>query len=165
MINLWKRRKRDANRALSRSEILLTLGKRDSVTLGDAFENTLILGSPGSGKTSGSGDAYCKSLVRLGLGGLVLTAKPSDAARWRRTCEIYGRSDDLIVHSQAVRAGLGIGFLADYVVRDDPTVQRVLPNLVLPELPMWITVHREIRTNPRIRAVFDFLAAALPDLI
>ena len=75
------------------------------------------------------------------------------------------RSDDLIVHSQAVRAGLGIGFLADYVVRDDPTVQRVLPNLVLPELPMWITVHREIRTNPRIRAVFDFLAAALPDLI
>lgn len=75
------------------------------------------------------------------------------------------RSDDLIVHSQAVRAGLGIGFLADYVVRDDPIVLRVLPKLVLPELPMWITVHREIRTNPRIRAVFDFLAAALPDLI
>ncbi len=99
MISLWKKRTREANRARSRSDILLTLGKRDTVTLGDAFENTLILGSPGSGKTSGSGNAYCNSLVRLGLGGLVLTAKPSDADRWRRICELYGRSDDLIVIS------------------------------------------------------------------
>ena len=75
------------------------------------------------------------------------------------------RSDDLIVHSQAVRAGLGIGFLADYVVRGDPQVQRVLKDLPLPELPMWLTVHREIRTNVRIRAVFDFLAKALPGVI
>lgn len=75
------------------------------------------------------------------------------------------RSDDLIVHSQAVKAGLGIGFLADYVVRHDPQVQRVLKDLPLPELPMWLTVHREIRTNVRIRAVFDFLAKALPGVI
>lgn len=75
------------------------------------------------------------------------------------------RSDDLIVHSQAVRAGLGIGFLADYVMRNDPQVQQVLKDLPLPELPMWLTVHREIRTNVRIRAVFDFLAKALPGVI
>ena len=72
------------------------------------------------------------------------------------------RSDDLLVHWQAVRAGLGIGFLADYQVRADPNVQRVLPALVLPELPMWLAVHREIRTNSRIRAVFDFLANHVP---
>jgi DNA-binding transcriptional LysR family regulator len=75
------------------------------------------------------------------------------------------RSDDLIVHSQAVRAGLGIGFLADYVVRDDTNVLRVLPTLALPDLPMWLTVHREIRTNTRIRAVFDFLADKLPNVL
>jgi DNA-binding transcriptional LysR family regulator len=75
------------------------------------------------------------------------------------------RSDDLIVHSQAVRAGLGIGFLADYVVRNDADVVRVLPKLALPELPMWLTVHREIRTNSRIRAVFDFLAKNLPETL
>jgi DNA-binding transcriptional LysR family regulator len=73
------------------------------------------------------------------------------------------RSDDLIVQWQAVRAGLGLGFLADYMVRADPGVQRVLPAMQLPELPMWLTVHREIRTSPRIRAVFDFLAKALPE--
>ena len=75
------------------------------------------------------------------------------------------RSDDLIVHWQAVRAGLGIGFVADYLARTDSHVQRVLPTLNLPELPMWLAVHREIRTSARIRAVFDFLARALPDVI
>ncbi len=72
------------------------------------------------------------------------------------------RSDDLLVHWQAVRAGLGIGFLADYQVRADPQVQRVLSAMPLPELPMWLTVHREIRTNRRIRTVFDFLAHHVP---
>ncbi len=82
------------------------------------------------------------------------------------TKEVFAlRSDDLIVHSQAVRAGLGVGFLADYVVREDPNVQRVLPTMKLPELHMWLAVHREIRTNKRIRVVFDFLAKALPGVI
>ncbi len=72
------------------------------------------------------------------------------------------RTDDMIVQSQAVRAGLGVGFLADYVVRSDAQVLRVLPMLALPELPMWLAVHREIRTSRRIRAVFDFLTEALP---
>ena len=72
------------------------------------------------------------------------------------------RTDDMIVQSQAVRAGLGVGFLADYVVRSDAQVLRVLPMLALPELPMWLAVHREIRTSQRIRAVFDFLTEALP---
>jgi DNA-binding transcriptional LysR family regulator len=75
------------------------------------------------------------------------------------------RSDDLIVHWQALRAGLGIGFVSDYLARTDGNVQRVLPALKLPELPMWLAVHREIRTSARIRAVFDFLAKALPELI
>jgi hypothetical protein len=30
---------------------------------------------------------------------------------------------------------------------------------------MWLAVHREIRTNRRIRAVYDFLAEALPQSI
>ena len=76
------------------------------------------------------------------------------------------RSDDLLVQWQAVRAGLGIGFLADYQARLDPAVQPVLAGqLQIPPLPMWLAVHREIRTSRHIRAVFDFLAAALPDAL
>jgi DNA-binding transcriptional LysR family regulator len=76
------------------------------------------------------------------------------------------RTDDLIVQWQAVRAGLGIGFVADYMARTEPDVLPVLQSLLpIPALPMWLAVHREIRTNKRIRAVYDFLAEALPQLI
>lgn len=73
------------------------------------------------------------------------------------------RSDDFIVQWRAVQAGLGVGFMADYMTRAEPDVVRVLPGLLkIPPLPMWLAVHREIRTNRRIRAVYDFLAEALP---
>lgn len=73
------------------------------------------------------------------------------------------RSDDYIVQWQAVRAGLGIGFCPDYMARDEADVVRVLPGVLkLTPLPMWLAVHREIRSNKRIRSVFDFLVGALP---
>jgi DNA-binding transcriptional LysR family regulator len=75
------------------------------------------------------------------------------------------RSDDLIVQWQAVRAGVGIGFLADYVARNDAELVRVVPSIQIPPLPMWLAVHREIRTSPRIRKVYDALASALPSML
>lgn len=72
------------------------------------------------------------------------------------------RSDDHIVHWQAIRAGLGIGFVADYVAKTDAQIVRVLPELNIPSLPVWLTTHREIHGNPRIRRVFDFLADHWP---
>jgi hypothetical protein len=32
-------------------------------------------------------------------------------------------------------------------------------------LPVWLTVHREMRTDRRIRAVYDFLARTLPKVL
>ena len=61
-----------------------------------------------------------------------------------------------------MRAGLGIGFIADYLARRDAGLVHVLPLIRIPPLPIWLTVHREIRTSPRIRAVYDFLADAIP---
>lgn len=72
------------------------------------------------------------------------------------------RTDDLMAYWEAVRAGLGIGFVAHYVARTDARVAPVLPTLPLPELPIWLTVHREIRTSRKIRAVYDFLAREVP---
>jgi DNA-binding transcriptional LysR family regulator len=79
------------------------------------------------------------------------------------TAETFAfRTDDLIAAWQAVRAGLGIGFVADYLGRSDSQVLPLLPALKLPVLPMWLAVHREIRSSGRIRAVYDFLASQLP---
>jgi DNA-binding transcriptional LysR family regulator len=72
------------------------------------------------------------------------------------------RTDDLIAYWEAVRAGLGIGFVADYLARTDSQLVPILPMIKIPPLPIWLTVHREIRTSRRIRAVYDFLAAAVP---
>lgn len=75
------------------------------------------------------------------------------------------RSDDLMVQWQALLAGCGIGFVADYMGRTQSDLVKLLPMLVIPPLPMWLAVHREIRSSQRIRAVFDYLATALPAVI
>ncbi len=72
------------------------------------------------------------------------------------------RTDDSMAYWRAVQVGLGIGFIADFMIRTDTQVVSLLPAMKIPPLPVWLTVHREIRTNQRIRAVYDFLAAALP---
>jgi DNA-binding transcriptional LysR family regulator len=72
------------------------------------------------------------------------------------------RTDDLIAYWQAVRSGLGVGFVADYLAATEPQVVPLLPMLKIPPLPVWLVVHREIRGSRRIRAVYDFLAQAVP---
>jgi DNA-binding transcriptional LysR family regulator len=74
-------------------------------------------------------------------------------------------TDDLIAFWQLVRCGMGIGFLAEYMARTDPNLVAILPLIKLPYLPIWLTVHREIRTSQRIRAVYDFLAEAVPEAL
>ena len=76
------------------------------------------------------------------------------------------RTDDLIAQCEAVRAGLGIGFVANYLARSDGDIVQALPDVLrIAPLPMWLVVHREIRTSRLIRAVVDVLAGALPGAI
>ncbi|WP_295552231.1 LysR family transcriptional regulator [Limnohabitans sp. Rim8] len=72
------------------------------------------------------------------------------------------RTDDLIAHWAAVQAGLGVGFVSEHLIDSDPTVEAILPMIELPVLPIWLTVHRELRTSALMRAVFDFLADEVP---
>ena len=72
------------------------------------------------------------------------------------------RTDDLNAYQALVDASLGVGFLPRYVARRNPDLVSLLPMLPIPPLPVWLAVHREIRSNPRIRKVWDFLAQAVP---
>jgi hypothetical protein len=75
---------------------LLQLAPGDYFTLRDANQGVLITGSPGSGKTSGSGETIRGSFLQAGMGGLVVCAKPEEAVSWRQACAKYGRSGSLI---------------------------------------------------------------------
>ncbi|MEO8806755.1 MAG: LysR family transcriptional regulator [Burkholderiaceae bacterium] len=84
------------------------------------------------------------------------------AAGFKVTREFFGfRCDNQIVAWQAVRAGLGIGVCLKRVAVRVPELVRVLPTVPLAPLPLWLTAHRELRGTPRLKLVFDALAAAL----
>ncbi|MEO6897311.1 MAG: LysR substrate-binding domain-containing protein, partial [Caldimonas sp.] len=72
------------------------------------------------------------------------------------------RTDDQVAYGRLVAEGAGIGFVARYNVREWPGVVAVLPSLAIPALPCWLAVHREIRSNPLVRTVYDFFARELP---
>ncbi|MBN9253891.1 MULTISPECIES: LysR family transcriptional regulator [unclassified Mesorhizobium] len=67
------------------------------------------------------------------------------------------RTDNQIVLWQAVRAGNGVGFGQEPLADSDPLVEKLLPGLPLPSLPVWLAMHRDVRTSVRIRRVADFL--------
>ena len=71
------------------------------------------------------------------------------------------RTDDQVVAWRAVVAGYGIGFAQMTMGEAEPAVRRVVAELPLPTLSMWLTAHEELRGNRRIRRVFDFLAEGL----
>ncbi len=72
------------------------------------------------------------------------------------------RTDDHVAYGRLVAEGAGIGFVARYNLRHWPGVVAVLPALAVGSLPCWLAVHREIRSNPLVRTVYDFLARELP---
>lgn len=75
---------------------LLRLSSEDFFTIRDACQGVCIFGGIGSGKTSGSGQFLAKAYLRAGMGGLVLCAKPEEAALWRHYVTVTGRSNSLI---------------------------------------------------------------------
>lgn len=71
------------------------------------------------------------------------------------------RTDHGIAFWEMIRAGNGIGFAQKFLAERDPAIAILLPELDLPQLPMWLAMHRDVRTSRRIRRVADFLHAEL----
>jgi DNA-binding transcriptional LysR family regulator len=71
------------------------------------------------------------------------------------------RSASFLVMWALVKQDLGLGLIDDRIGDADPDVRRVLADLAPFPFPVWLTAHREIHRNRRLRFVFDFLAQAL----
>ena len=75
------------------------------------------------------------------------------------------RSDQQAVHWEMARAGCGIGFNQLRIGLMDADMVQVYPEVPIPTLPFWLTAPEALRTNPRIRRVFDLLSDALGDVV
>ncbi|HEX4298003.1 MAG TPA: LysR family transcriptional regulator [Devosia sp.] len=75
------------------------------------------------------------------------------------------RTDSQTAMWEMLKAGLGIGFAQLGLVRDTPGMRVLLPALQPPPLEVWLTTHRELFLSPRIRAIYDRLAAGLGDYV
>lgn len=71
------------------------------------------------------------------------------------------RTDNQIVYWNAVRAGNGLGFSMTPLIARSPEVELLMPEVRPPDLPMWLALHRDVRSSARIRRVADFLYEGL----
>lgn len=74
------------------------------------------------------------------------------------------RCDNHLVNWQALQSGLGVGIATCWLAQRTPNLIRIFPEQAIPPLPVWLTSHRELKSSSKIRAVFDFLAAAIAQI-
>ncbi|MEE9427460.1 MAG: LysR family transcriptional regulator [Paracoccaceae bacterium] len=74
------------------------------------------------------------------------------------------RCDDQAAYWHLVKAGCGIGATQKIIGDAEPLVERILPGIELDTLPIWLTAPEALRSNARIRKVWDILAQALANL-
>lgn len=82
-------------------------------THGHSFEGLFVSGATGSGKTSGTGRATARAMLRAGYGGLVLCAKADEPDLWEGYAREEGRAGDVLRFGPG--RGLGFNFL-DYEI-------------------------------------------------
>jgi len=71
------------------------------------------------------------------------------------------RSESHLVHWEMTKRGVGIGVNGNDMAALANEVVPVLPDLLKFEFPVWLVAPRELKTNRRVRLVFDALAQHL----
>ena len=64
----------------------------------------------------------------------------------------------------AVRAGAGLAVLPSFVADRDPELVRCLEPITGDQAELWLLTSERLRHTPRVRAVMDFVGAALTKL-
>lgn len=107
------------------------------------------------------------------LKGMTFMGMP-DNSRWIKVLKDMGLDVDEsnfpivteshLVHWNIVKQGMAIGAMPEIAVRDDKDIQRVLNGLPGIPIETWVVSHRELKTNKRIRFVYDSLVDYLNHL-
>lgn len=89
------------------------------------------------------------------INGLNKVGVPVTASNFKVIC------NNQSTHWEMTKHGVGIGIMPVGIGDPEPLVVRVLPEDWVLERDVWLVAHRELRTNRRLKTVFDFLAANL----
>jgi DNA-binding transcriptional LysR family regulator len=71
------------------------------------------------------------------------------------------RCDSDLAQLAALRAGFGVGGCQVGIARREPDLVRVVPDLVLFDLNVWVVMHEDLKASRRMRLMFDHLVAGL----
>jgi DNA-binding transcriptional LysR family regulator len=71
------------------------------------------------------------------------------------------RCDSLLAHIEAVKAGLGVAILHQGLASPMAGVERVLSDVTLPSIELWLACHSDVQHNTRVRKLVDYLAERL----
>ncbi|MBL4907319.1 MAG: LysR family transcriptional regulator [Sneathiella sp.] len=70
---------------------------------------------------------------------------------------IVGHSNSARVAQHMIRNGTGIGLLPCFMGDSDPELVRMPRTAPLPDNEIWALVHSDIRKNPRVRALLNYI--------
>jgi DNA-binding transcriptional LysR family regulator len=106
--------------------------------------------------TPGDIDAL-KAHPRIGyVEDLIFTASLNFSGEVMRSWDASFEISTAIGQTEAVRSGAGIGILHDYIARQYPELQRILPEVSI-RRAYWTTYHETARDLMRVRSVADFV--------
>lgn len=82
-------------------------------------------------------------------------------SRHARAARLVYRANSTHAQLSAATAGIGIALLPCYLAADVPELTEILPSSQVVTRSLWLVVHRDLRRAARIRAISDFLIAAI----
>lgn len=89
------------------------------------------------------------------------------AIRWLETADREGREprvpvlrvNSVVAIKYAIRAGIGIGLIPDYLTEEETDLVPVLENVQLPTMPLIFVYPEELKTAKKVQVLRDFLVS------
>ena len=67
--------------------------------------------------------------------------------------------NSVVAIKYAIRAGIGIGMMPDYMTEDDTDLVPVLPEIEQPTLPLIFAYPEELKSSKKVQLLRDFLVS------
>jgi len=69
------------------------------------------------------------------------------------------RANSVVALKYAVRAGIGVGLIPDYLTEDDTDLVTILEDVQFPKIPIIFVYPEELRTTKKVQVLRDFLVS------